>query len=246
MARPLRIEFEGAFYHVTARGDEQKDIFKSGRDRQRFLEYLLAGIERYGIVVHCYCLMTNHYHLFLQTPLANLSQAMRHLNGSYTTYFNVKRKHVGHLFQGRYRAIVVDADEYAIQLSRYMHLNPVRARIVNAPEDYPWSSYRAYVGEVEPPPWLNRRLVLGNFCSNIAESEIRYKEFVEDLAGKEYISPLNNTVASTVLGNEHFVETIMEGCLEGKEERPDVPAVRGLHHRFNVEQINPTDHSEGQ
>lgn len=237
MARPLRIQFPGAYYHVTARGDEQKEIFKSGRDRQRFLEYLLSESDRYGIVVHCYCLMTNHYHLFLQTTLPNLSQAMQHLNGSYTTYYNVKRKHVGHLFQGRYRAIVVEADRYAGQLSRYMHLNPVRAGMVKTAEEYFWSSYRAYIGLEQPPPWLNRSLVLGTFSSNLAESEKLYRDFVEDFAGKEYDSPIDSTVASTVLGGEDFVETIMGGHLAGEEERPDLPAVRALHHRFSIESI---------
>ena len=103
MARPLRIEFAGAFYHVTSRGDEKRDIYKSSRDRERFLEYLASAMERYGAVIHAYCLMTSHYHLLIETPLGNLSQIMQHINGAYTTYFNVKRKRAGHLFQGRYR-----------------------------------------------------------------------------------------------------------------------------------------------
>jgi len=130
MARPLRIEFAGASYHITARGNERKDIFKSVRDRDRFLSCLESATERYGAVVHAYCLMTNHYHLLLATPSGNLSQIMRHINGAYTMYFNTKRKRSGHLFQGRYRGILVEADEYAKELSRYIHLNPVRAGIV--------------------------------------------------------------------------------------------------------------------
>jgi len=126
MARPLRIEYPGAHYHITSRGNEQKDIFKSQRDREKFLEYLECATTRYGAVIHAYCLMSNHFHLLLETPEGNLSEIMRHINGAYTTYFNVKRKRAGHLLQGRYKAILVDADEYLVELSRYIHLNPVR------------------------------------------------------------------------------------------------------------------------
>ena len=141
MARPLRIEYPGALYYVTSRGNEQKDVFKSQRDREKFLSYLESAVVRYGAVVHAWCLMSNHYHLLLETPSGNLSQIMRHINGAYTTYFNVKRKRAGHLFQGRYKGILVEADAYALELSRYMHLNPVRAWMVAKPEHYPWSSY---------------------------------------------------------------------------------------------------------
>ncbi len=129
MARPLRIIYPGAFYHVTSRGNEQRDVFKSRRDREKFLLYLESATVRYGAVIHAYCLMSNHYHLLLETPEGNLSQIMRHINGAYTTYFNIKRKRAGHLFQGRYKAILVEADAYAKELSRYMHLNPVRGEI---------------------------------------------------------------------------------------------------------------------
>ena len=136
MARPLRIEYPGALYHVTSRGNEQKDVFKSRRDREQFLSYLESAAERYGAVIHVWCLMSNHYHLLLETPKGNLSQIMRHINGAYTTYFNVKRKRAGHLFQGRYKAILVDADAYVAELSRYIHLNPVRAGMVKKAEEY--------------------------------------------------------------------------------------------------------------
>ena len=108
MARPLRIQYPGAFYHVTSRGNERKKVFKSQRDREKFLEYLESSTQRYDAVIHAYCLMDNHYHLLLETPLGNLSQIMQHINGAYTTYFNVKRKRSGHLFQGRYKAILID------------------------------------------------------------------------------------------------------------------------------------------
>lgn len=130
MARPLRITYPSAFYHITSRGNERKNIFRSNRDREKFLEYLETATERYNAVIHVFCLMDNHYHILIETPICNLSQIMRHINGAYTTYFNVKRARSGHLFQGRYRAILVEKDAYAKELSRYIHLNPVRAKIV--------------------------------------------------------------------------------------------------------------------
>ncbi len=125
---------------MTSRGNEQKEIFKSIKDREQFLHYLETATKRYGVVLHIYCLMSNHYHLLLETPKGNLSQIMRYMNGAYSTYFNMKRKRAGHLFQVRYKAILVEADEYAQELSRYIHLNPVRAGMVNRSEEYPWTS----------------------------------------------------------------------------------------------------------
>ena len=127
MSRPLRIEYPGAFYHVTSRGNERKMVFQNSRDRERYLSYLESAHERYGAVIHVYCLMGNHYHLLLETPRGNLSQIIHHINGAYTTYFNVKRDRSGHLFQGRFKGILVEKDAYCKELSRYIHLNPVRA-----------------------------------------------------------------------------------------------------------------------
>ena len=153
MARPLRIEYPGAFYHVTSRGNERKDIFKSNTDREMFLSYLASAQEKYEAVVHAYCLMSNHYHLMIETPQGNLSQIMKYINSSYTNFFNIKRKRTGHLLQGRYKAILVEADAYATELSRYIHLNPVRAGMVRSPEEYRWSSY-SYYTERSSPSWL--------------------------------------------------------------------------------------------
>lgn len=160
MARQLRMQFPGAFYHVTSRGNEQRNVFTDNQDRERFLSYLESAEERYGAVVHVWCLMENHYHLFLETPRGNLSQIMRHLNGAYTTSFNVRHQRSGHLFQGRYKAIVVEADSYALELSRYIHLNPVRAKLTEKPEDFSWSSYRGYIGREATPPWLTTAHIL--------------------------------------------------------------------------------------
>ena len=163
MARPLRIEYPGAFCHVTSRGNERKDTFRSRRAREKFLEYLASATVRCGACIHVYCLMSNHYHLLVETPYGNLSPITQHINGAYTTYFTVKRQRSGHLLQGRYKAVLVGADEYAKTLSRYIHLNPVGARMVEGPGEYPWSSYNDYVGAREAPVWLERGLVLASF-----------------------------------------------------------------------------------
>jgi REP-associated tyrosine transposase len=244
MARPLRIEYPGAFYHVTSRGNEQKDVFKSKRDREKFLEYLATATERYGAVIHAYCLLSNHYHLLLETPEGNLSQIMRHINGAYTTYFNVKRKRAGHLFQGRYKAILVEADAYAVELSRYIHLNPVRAGMTAKPEAYQWSSYRVYIGEIKAADWLKTGFILGYFGGKDSAAQSNYRKFVEVLLDSEYDSPLQATVASTVLGSEVFVREISERHLGDKRAERCVPAVRALATRPSMDEIVNTIKAE--
>jgi len=231
MARPLRIEYPGAFYHVTSRGNEQKDVFKSQKDREKFLDYLASATERYGAVLHAYCLMTNHYHLLLETPDGNLSQIMRHINGAYTTYFNVKRKRAGHLFQGRYKAILVEFDEYAMELTRYIHLNPVRAGMVALPEEYLWSSYRNYIGLSSVPDWLRLNEIFAYFGTDAVSAKSRYRAFVEDLLGAEYESPLKETFGSAVLGTESFVAMIAETQIAAKGEDRTVPGLQAFASR---------------
>jgi REP element-mobilizing transposase RayT/predicted DNA-binding protein YlxM (UPF0122 family) len=228
MGRPLRIEYPGAYYHVTSRGNERKDVFKSKKDREQFLSYLESSVNRYDAVIHAYCLMSNHYHLILATPSGNLSKIMQHINGAYTNYFNIKSNRNGHLFQGRFKAIIVDAAEYALELSRYIHLNPVRAAIVNRPEEYLWSSYLDYAGERKSPDWLETSLILEYFGHG-EECHSKYRLFVEELLGNEYNSPLTGVVASTILGNESFVTRITEKYIDGKQQQDrELPAARAL------------------
>lgn len=234
MARPLRIEYPGAFYHVASRGDERKNIFVSSFDRERFLGYLESSVVRYNVVVHVWRLMDNHYHLLIETPSGNLSRIMRHINGACTTYFNIRRQRAGHLFQGRYKAIVVEADAYAAELSRYLHLNPVRAGLLHRPEEYPWSSYRAYIGRCLPPDWLTTSLVLGYFGGDTQEARNRYCKFVEDRILCEYETPLKNTVGSTVLGTPEYVEMITSERLPEHSDMRDIPAIRQLTPRLSL------------
>ncbi len=237
MARPLRIVYPGAFYHVTSRGNEKKAIFKSNGDRSKFLEYLQSANDRYNAVIHVYCLMENHYHLLLETPSGNLPQIMRHINGAYTTYFNIKRDRNGHLFQGRYQAILVEQDVYAKELSRYIHLNPVRAGVVGSPEAYPWSSYLFYIGAQKPPAWLHRDFILGYFGENRIVAQKKYKDFVKALAGKAYESPMEAVVGATVLGSDEFISNIKEEFLVDEMPNKDVPALKVLAPRISMQEI---------
>jgi hypothetical protein len=180
--------------------------------------------------------MSNHYHLLLETPSGNLSKIMQHINGAYTNYFNVKRKRNGHLFQGRYKAIVIEADEYVQELSRYIHLNPVRANMVAKPGEYRWSSYHEYIGVRKRPEWLETSFILDYFGKG--EDRFRkYQGFVEELLGSEYESPLNGVVASTILGSESFVGELTEKHIEGRQNDRELPAARKLATKPSLQTI---------
>ena len=237
MARPLRIEYPGAFYHITSRGNEQQNIFKSDSDRIRFLSYLESAVERYKAVIHVYCLMNNHYHLLLETPMGNLSQIMRHINGAYTTYYNTKRKRFGHLLQGRYKAILIEADEYAEELSRYIHLNPVRAGIRGKLEEYQWSSYQYYIGKKQAPKWLTVDYILSYFGRETATAQKKYNKYVNALiTDKGYDNPLKDTKASAILGGNEFINEIRDKYLSGKKIDRNQPSLRELK-RTNIKEI---------
>ena len=204
MARPLRIEFPGALYHVTSRGDRREDIYLSDDDREDWLMVLERVCSRFNWVVHAYCQMTNHYHLLVETVDGNLSQGMRQLNGQYTQRFNRRHQVVGHLFQGRYKAILVQKDSYLLELSRYVVLNPLRARMVEKLEDWHWSSYLATVGLSACPEWLDRDGLLKQFAKGRKAAIARYQAFVFE--GKGLSSPLENTRHQLLLGDDTFVE----------------------------------------
>jgi REP element-mobilizing transposase RayT len=180
MARPLRIEFPGAVYHVTSRGNERRSIFRCDRDRKAFLGFLASAIGRFGWSVTAWVLMSNHFHLVIQTPEPNLSRGMQWLNGSYAAWFNARHQRSGHLFQGRFKAILIEKESYFSEVLRYVVLNPVRAGIVNSPEAYRWSSYRATVGLDSAPEWLDTTAVLTGFDDDHSVAQVRYRDFVFD------------------------------------------------------------------
>lgn len=204
MTRPLRLEFAGAIYHVTSRGNAQAAVFLDDADRVLFLDSLREAVARFGLLCHAYCLMDNHYHLLLETPRANLSVAMRQINGVYTQRFNKRNTRVGHVFQGRFKAIVVDRQSYLLELSRYVVQNPVRAGMVASAADYTWSSYRASVGLVPTPEWLCTDWLLSQFGADRQQAVRAYAEFVA--AGQGATAPWSKVRGQAVLGSEAFVQ----------------------------------------
>ena len=179
MARPLRIELAGGLYHVMSRGNERRAIVRDDADRQRRLDWLQRTVEVYGWRLHAFVLMTNHDHFFLETPEPNLSAGMHLLNGSYTGYFNLRHRRVGHLFQGRFKAHLIEEQGYFTEISRYIHLNPVRAKLVERPEQWRWSSYGGYRRTRAALGWVTYDRVLGEFGGMGAEARARYCRFVQ-------------------------------------------------------------------
>lgn len=204
MARPLRIEYAGALYHVTARGNAQGDIYITEEDREAFLKLLKNSCERHQWLCHAYCLMDNHYHLLIETEAPTLSKGMKYLNGTYTQQFNRVHRRVGHVFQGRYKAILVEKDSYLLELCRYIVLNPVRARMVRSAKDWRWSSYRATAGLGEPTEALTKDWLLGNFGKQRKRAIEGYKAFVK--AGRNQPSPWEKLRNQVYLGSDEFIE----------------------------------------
>lgn len=202
MTRPLRIEYPGALYHVTARGNRRSPIYFDEGDRYIWLDILARICKRFNFVVHAYCQMTDHYHLMIETVDGNLAQGMRQLNGQYAQQMNWRHDLVGHLFQGRYKAFLVQKASYLLELSRYIVLNPVRAGITEGPDGWDWSSYRMMVSPFAAPAWLEREWVLGQFGADRAASVEAYRAFVQ--AGIGGASPLAAARADLILGDEEF------------------------------------------
>lgn len=232
MTRPLRIEFEGALYHVTSRGDRKENIYEDDRDRYVFLAILEDVIGKFNWLCHAYCLMGNHYHLLIETPEANLAKGMRQLNGVYSQASNRRHKRVGHLFQGRYKAILVDRNAYLMELSRYVVLNPVRAEFVAHPGDWPWSSYRAMTGCEYVPDWLTTEDLLSHFGNSRGEAVEHYANFVAAGIGKP--SVWRNLNQQIYLGNDAFVAR----ALLGEKHRSPVIGVPKEQQRLPVPPID--------
>ena len=206
MARPLRIEYPDALYHLTSRGNAQEDIFSDDADHLEFLSVLATVVERFEWRLYAYCLMDNHYHLMVGTPKANLSKGMRQLNGVYTQRFNRRHRRVGHVFQGRFKAIVVDKQAYLLELSRYVVLNPVRAKMVSDPARHRWSSYRATAGLEELPAFLDAPTLLAHFAESLLAARRRYRAFVEE--GIRVASPWEKLQGQVLLGEQAFMRKV--------------------------------------
>ncbi len=220
MARPLRIQFPGALYHVTARGNAQENIYADDNDRVAFLKLLENVCIRHDWYCHAYCLMGNHYHLLIETAASSLSKGMKYLNGTYTQTYNRNHRRVGHVFQGRYKAILVEKDSYLLELSRYIVLNPVRAQMVRAARDWKWSSYRATAGLIDKDPCVTTDWLLSIFGNKKKLAQTRYRDFVKQ--GKNQPSPWKSLKNQIYLGSDRFVED-MQCKLDPDQSLKDIP-----------------------
>jgi REP-associated tyrosine transposase len=220
MTRPLRIEYPGAVYHLTSRGNEKKNVFSDDGDREAFLRILARVNDRYHWICHAYCLMDNHYHLLIETPEGNLSLGMRQLNGVYTQAFNKRYNRTGHLFQGRYKAILIQKDSHLLEVCRYVVLNPLRARRVENPRDWKWSSYGATSGRETAHPCLTTDWVLLQFSSQGGKAEQEYCKFVSGGIGNG--SVWNEVRGQTLLGGDEFVQSLADH-LTRHNKVPEIP-----------------------
>jgi len=230
MARPLRLELSGGLYHVTARGDRREAIYLCDDDREAWLSQFGGVCRRFNWVCHAWCQMTNHYHIVVETPEANLSRGMRQLNGVYTQHINRTHRRVGHVFQGRYKAFLVERGSYLLELARDVVLNPVRAGMVNDAGDWPWSSYRAMIGKAERPEWLHTDWLLREFGRSRARATAGYRDFVR--AGVGLPTIWEGLRGQVFLGSDAFVDRIKGELPDGDlREVPRVqrrPLSRGL------------------
>jgi putative transposase len=203
MARPLRLEFAGAIYHLTSRGNARQKLFFGDADRELFLSTLSSVVSRYGWICHAYCLMTNHYHLLIETRKANLSIGMRQLNGMYTQRFNRRHNRVGHLFQGRFKAILVERESHLLELCRYIVLNPLRVKGSARAQTWKWSSYRATAGLAPVPEFLSTDWILAQFGTKRTQAQKQYRDFVSDGFASR---PWEDLKGQIYLGSEAFIE----------------------------------------
>jgi REP element-mobilizing transposase RayT len=233
MARPLRLEFPGALYHITARGNAQQSIFVDDTDRQQFIRLLGREISQQHWRCYTYCLMGNHYHLVIETPEPNLSRGLKRLHGTYTQWFNRRHHRVGHVLQGRFKSLLVEKENYLQELCRYVVLNPVRAGMVNTVGAWAWSSYRATVGTRAAPDWLDTATVLSLFESNMANARMAYQRFVTE--GIHQPSPWKDVTGQIFLGGPDFLERI-EQLVRGKPVT-NVPTVQTRPTRLTPEDV---------
>ena len=215
MARPLRIEFSGALYHIISRGIGKMTIFHKDADWKKFIDTLDKVIHRCNWICHAYCLMGNHYHLLVETPDPNLSRGMKHLNQIYSQYYNWKYHRVGPVLQGRYKAYLVEKEARFLDNSRYIVNNPAKAKLVEHPSDWPWSSYRSTVGTAKCPSYLETAFLLGHFSSSRKKARKMYEDFV--LAGINSESPLKEAKNQIFLGSDSFVQEVMKHAKESDE-----------------------------
>ena len=227
MSRPLRIQYPDAWYHVMNRGRRSEEIFTGKDDYTVFIDLLKELVEDYNVKIAAYCLMPNHYHLLVQTPDANISRSMRHLNGVYTQRFNRIHHCDGQLFRGRYKSILVDADSYLLELLRYIHRNPLESGLVENLQKYSWSSHKGYLSGAKKWDWLHKDFILSLFSKNETESIRRYRQFVSKMILEDINQILARKKLPAVMGSKNFVEKIKEKFFSNKSHE-EVPESRFL------------------
>jgi REP element-mobilizing transposase RayT len=235
MARPLRLEHPGAVWHITSRGNNRGDIYLSDEDHLMFLGIFAEAVRRFRWNVHAYTLMTNHFHLVLETPEPTLSRGMKWMNGKYAQWFNRRHNRSGHLFQGRFKGFLVEKESYLLALIRYVALNPVRAHMVDRPEEYRWSSYRATAGYETAPAWLTTDWALAPFGRHLTTQQSGYRQFVDEGAGISR-SPFEDAVGQLFLGTASWVEK-MQALVESKPRSREHPAEQRFAGRPSVTRI---------
>jgi len=246
MARPLRIEYPGAYYHVTCRGNERRKIFLDKGDHTQFLKKLFYSLDVYHVLLHAYVCMANHFHLLLSTPEGNLSEFMRHFNICYTTVFNRQHGRVGHLFQGRYKAYLIDADSYLTELSRYIHLNPVRLKVIRGKsitekwkilDGYEWSSLRGYLAPKTRLEYVDYGMVMRSMGGDTKKGRERYLRFLELGMGREGRNPLDVGRGHGIVGGRQFIERMREKFGGGDDSAREKPALRELRKKYYPEEL---------
>lgn len=227
MSRPLRIEYPNAWYHVMNRGRRHEKVFQTKQDYYTFIRCLKEASELFGLHISAYCLMPNHYHLLVQTPHANLSRCMRHINGVYTQRFNRLHDYDGGLFRGRYKAIVVEGDEYLLQVLRYIHQNPIKANLVKKMDDYPWSSHHGYSSKADKWRWLHKKELLDMLEGNKSKQLSTYSKFIiQNLPEEIELFYLRKNL-SPLLGGKTFIDRV-KASLTTKHKEPEIAEAKNL------------------
>lgn len=237
MARPLRIEYEGAVYHILSRGNRADYIFSEDKDKEYFIETLQKTVEKYKVNLYAYCVMGNHYHMLMSAPYGELTKIMHYIGSTYGSYMRRSKGWIGHVFAGRYKSLCVEKEGYLLELSRYIHLNPVRAGIVKKPEEYQWCSYKYYIGKIKNPEWLNTGWLLEEYGKTLKTSQRKYKEFVEAGIENPPPYPAKSIVGQAILGSKEFIKKIIKGM---KKDRgfEEITAKRIYSGRIDLEALH--------
>ncbi len=224
MGRKSRIHLPGGYYHVIVRGNNRRQIFFDDEDRIYYEKLISEGVKRFKYKVHAYCFMSNHVHLLLQVSNIPLSKIVQKLSFRYTRYINKKESRVGHLFQGRYKSILIDADNYLLELVRYIHLNPVRAKIVKKPENYKWSGHQTYIG-IKNKEWLSVEEVLKQYSKQRGRARRMYSKYISEVIGEDVISYDKELKEGRILGEDNFIERVLNENEKVNENKLDMEKI---------------------